>query len=635
MPQVPYNPIPQQGPEFIPTPYRTDRGATPEAFGAGVGEAKERFGKTLEQTSDTIGQRVLQIQGLKNQAEQDRLTAQFMRESGAEHLKFSQLQGEAKANYLQTYFGNVEAIRQRVRSQASNSMVQQGFDKESLSTVGRVMFNGAGEAGHAAAEAVIQGNQMATKGYQDAAMATNDPKLKEYYTNRAIDGGEQHVRNMGISDQRAIKEGGVAMESPIHEEEVRRLTSQGRSEEAEQYVEDHKGHMTVQAQSDARDHITQQRDTIESGATVTRLMGANVDRDKQVVKSLDEMQAIGATEADRLHPGDPRFAQQMRNQMYTQYMRQERAQKEQFATDKNTIHSLVNNGIDTKQKMMVTPAGQAVIERLQRTHPEFDIDATIAGENASKYRPANDEMMKTIEGWKNDAVNRDQFLEFDPTDPRYHLSWHNINTIQEWQKAAIGKDPHDDSRTASAINLLNKARGEQMHALHIDKYSEAYSSDYYRFQGTMQVALDEWQRTHGGKHATSDEIVNKIGPAVLNQEMSPGRWWGTNQEEWFKKEYSSEFEKAYLADHPRAQAEEIQREYSRNRVRGLFEGFKQDRARPSMSDEPAVPSTPLPPPKAGEGVVVPKNVAGRRPPRPAPVPTEPTGPKIGGRVGED
>jgi len=36
MPTVPYDPIVGQGPQNIPTPYRTDRGATPEAFGVGI-----------------------------------------------------------------------------------------------------------------------------------------------------------------------------------------------------------------------------------------------------------------------------------------------------------------------------------------------------------------------------------------------------------------------------------------------------------------------------------------------------------------------------------------------------------------------------------------------------------------------
>src|SRR6516225_6944657 len=156
MPQVPYSPIPSQGPADIPTPFRTDTGATPTAFGAGIGEAQERFGAQMEKASDVITTQVLANKDIANRAEQDKLDAEFMEKAGQEHQKFSAMQGGERAAYFPTYMANLKAIRDDVRSRASNPMVQKMFDTSSLSTLGRTIFNGAGVAGSGAREDAIK-----------------------------------------------------------------------------------------------------------------------------------------------------------------------------------------------------------------------------------------------------------------------------------------------------------------------------------------------------------------------------------------------------------------------------------------------------------------------------------------------
>jgi hypothetical protein len=92
MPTVPYNPIVGSGPSDIPVPYRTDRGATPEAFGVNIGRSMEQFGVKVGQAGDTMADQVLHYQNMINESdardavikyagvEGDAITEQYLKE---------------------------------------------------------------------------------------------------------------------------------------------------------------------------------------------------------------------------------------------------------------------------------------------------------------------------------------------------------------------------------------------------------------------------------------------------------------------------------------------------------------------------------------------------------------------------
>src|SRR3974377_61587 len=111
MPMVPYNPIPQQGPQGIPTPYRTDAGATPEAFGAGVGRAMQGFGQQLERSSSAFESNVLQIQQLKNEAHINTGTTDYIMQGGELINAFRQLPGSQAQEQLQAHVKQLRSLR--------------------------------------------------------------------------------------------------------------------------------------------------------------------------------------------------------------------------------------------------------------------------------------------------------------------------------------------------------------------------------------------------------------------------------------------------------------------------------------------------------------------------------------------
>src|ERR1700693_5242825 len=65
-----------------------------DAFGGAVGAALSHLGESVDAAGDKIWQRVVEIQGLKNQSEVDRADTDYMEKAGIIHAKFSALQGD-------------------------------------------------------------------------------------------------------------------------------------------------------------------------------------------------------------------------------------------------------------------------------------------------------------------------------------------------------------------------------------------------------------------------------------------------------------------------------------------------------------------------------------------------------------
>lgn len=148
MAQVPYTPVPDVQPEDrVAQPPRLQIYTNPDMFGANIGRAIEQLGGTLQKSSEELFQRALAVQQIKNQAELDNLNSQFLNETAGVHANFSSLQGRNASDGLSKYGTDLEGIRSRIQSQASNPMVARLFESTSRNQLARDLFNGAGHAG--------------------------------------------------------------------------------------------------------------------------------------------------------------------------------------------------------------------------------------------------------------------------------------------------------------------------------------------------------------------------------------------------------------------------------------------------------------------------------------------------------
>ena len=190
MPQVPYSPIPQQAPQGAPTPYRTDAGVTPEAFGAGVGEARERFGQMVERSSSMLEQNVLQAQQLKNEADVNTATTDYIMKSGELINKFRELPGSQASDQLQDHVQQLRAMRESFRS-SLNPMAQKMFDQE---TMHRFALDVVGSSQYAAQQ-MREYTKQSYEGKNDAIEQDTARRYRETGDPKVIDEGAKALKN--------------------------------------------------------------------------------------------------------------------------------------------------------------------------------------------------------------------------------------------------------------------------------------------------------------------------------------------------------------------------------------------------------------------------------------------------------
>lgn len=145
MPQVPFSGVPSVAPELNPEPrYAVD--ARPEAFGVNVWQATKQLGETESKVGDEIFARGIAMQDLYNHSEAQEATSNYMQKAGDLHANYSSLQGKAAVDAYPQYIEDLKSARKDIRGGLSNEMSGKLYDAESLSTMGRTIFNGAGHA---------------------------------------------------------------------------------------------------------------------------------------------------------------------------------------------------------------------------------------------------------------------------------------------------------------------------------------------------------------------------------------------------------------------------------------------------------------------------------------------------------
>ena len=145
MPSVPFTGVPSVAPQDNPTP-RYQVNVDPAAFGVNVANAIQGLGKTAESAGNEMFSRAIAMQDLYNHSEAQDADAAYMQKAGELHAQYSSLSGKAAVDGYPQYISDLQDARKALRDNLSNGMSQKLFDSQSLSTMGRTIFNGAGHA---------------------------------------------------------------------------------------------------------------------------------------------------------------------------------------------------------------------------------------------------------------------------------------------------------------------------------------------------------------------------------------------------------------------------------------------------------------------------------------------------------
>ncbi len=130
MPQVPYRPYAEVTPQGGDTPFQSAAGATPDAFGAQVGQAEQGLGQQIQHFGDVISKHAVTFAERDNQAAATDLYTQASIEVGNLDAKFGSLEGKARADALPEYQKGILDIQEKYRNLAGNVDVQHQFDND-------------------------------------------------------------------------------------------------------------------------------------------------------------------------------------------------------------------------------------------------------------------------------------------------------------------------------------------------------------------------------------------------------------------------------------------------------------------------------------------------------------------------
>src|SRR5258708_5871976 len=115
-----------------------------DAFGGAIGHALEGLGSQIEQSSDRIWSRAVEMQGLKNETDAKEADAKYMMQSGIMHADFINKEGQnAGPEALQKHIQDLQDLRVNIRGSLSNPAAQRMYDGSSLVFMGLNIFNAA------------------------------------------------------------------------------------------------------------------------------------------------------------------------------------------------------------------------------------------------------------------------------------------------------------------------------------------------------------------------------------------------------------------------------------------------------------------------------------------------------------
>jgi hypothetical protein len=571
MPTVPYTGVPSVAPALDPIPrYQVD--ARPEAFGVNIAAATQHLGDVADKVGGEIFQRGLAMQDLANHSEAQEATAKFSDAAGDIHAKLGAMQGKDAVDYYANGFKqDLDTARKTIRDGLSNGMSQKMFDSESLNIRSRTVFNGAGVAASANKQYAINATESQIKAQTDLAATSNNPD--------DVDAARQHLK--GLSRQLSALHGQDESSAAYQEKTINSsldfnvIQHMTRTQPfaAADELEKRKEGMTQQDYDRALTIVDNTKRAVGSVNIAQDIINKHIGDDGKPDVSFEKMQAEAEAEAKSRAPDDAMLAKHTTDALRGLYNQKIYADK-QFRWDNNqTIAAGIQNGVKDIQELRTDPKVAAAIDALPKSE-QLKIPARINAYNAARDKIGSQESLTRVMGLRNNDV--ESFLSLDPSDPKLQLNQAQQREVMGWQQADK-KNQNSDPRVNRALGWLRAARGGELAALGVYHRDARNPDDYDHMTGTLQSALDLWQQSHG-KPATYEEVIDKIGPQVIQSRAVPGAWWGTNDEPFFKpdrnsKQYQDFVAKARgdLADQGREPTEsELDRAYTRTQLMKLY-----------------------------------------------------------------
>lgn len=509
MARIPYSPVQQVGVSQEATPSVSDR-ATSAAFGSDVAGAIGNLGKAVEGAGNEIYARAMAFQQLANETEAREADSNYMIAAGELHAEFNTLQGKAAVDAYPQYAKNLQELRVRMRDGLSNPTAAKMFDAQSISTMGRSIFNGAGYAAREnkawAVGTITSQISLDAKTVEDNP---NDDRLFQDKIDRVREGAQSLAGLQGMEPgSPQEKELSLKATSQLW---AQRITGMARTApfEAATFLDKHKTEMT-QADYLKVDGIVR---------TQGRAVGAtNIANDVFAVSeglTLAQLEDQARAAAKALAPDDPILEKQAVAAVQGKYNQDKYAAGQQKLDDVQTVRNAVREGptgqgVKTEQELLQIPGMAEVIQRLPASERN-GIQGYINRFNKARDQVTNDETKLRLNGLFNNPDTREEALNIDLTAQK--LSMPDMIRFQDKQ-AKLRKDTEGDPRVARAVGWMQQSMGTQLEALGVYRRTEANKDLYDKFRGSVQVGIDTFIEDNK-RPPNYKEFMDQIAPRLL------------------------------------------------------------------------------------------------------------------------
>ncbi len=551
MPTVPYTGVPTVAPgDAAPLPYQSSAVATPDAFGAQVGQAQERagraeegLGRAVDQFGDVLSRHALKMQDDLNKAWANDAFVDGVIKAGELKAQLQTMEGQKALDfYKNEYVPGVKKIGDDLSTAAPNNEARKFFQQDFRRRLGFDIENGAGyaagqtkRAASASADAVVNSSRQDT-----AAAARSEPqfKLNRDITRKAIqDKSQLHGWSKEQEDEElkkadsslfATRIESIAMTDPF---EARRIYDKNKDQiDGEMQVKIEKHLMRQDVAIGTRldeEALVQGRapprlpKPLAGGAGITAIEPLTPDSSPGWLSAATtQAQAIARARA----PDNPEYEETLVKRVNTQYNNVKRIKNDAELANYNTVSSRVlglgGNGAGPIKSMdeifndvalndafySISPARQKSIMSQVERNSKADVPMT--PERWNLFTQAKGIALKD----KEEFANLDIAAMDLPNRQKGEL------TLMQTKIKQVGQNELNLNKVLSYVRpLLNAA---QVGSSTTDKTK---ADQYNLFLGAFQDQVQAFENEK--KRLPSEKEAKEMASRLLVDQNSEGRWF--------------------------------------------------------------------------------------------------------------
>jgi hypothetical protein len=522
MPQVPYSPVPQVQQQINPVG-NVSINAPVEAFGGASAQGLDKLGHAISGVGDEMFKRAIALQQLDNDTKAKQADSDYMISAGNLHAQFGALQGQDAVKAYPKYSADLKAERERIRESLPNDMAKKMYDSQSLSTMGRSIFNGAGQAATAQKQYVI--STAKAQMVLDAETVSGSPGDEALFKQK-LQRTEANAVQVALAEGKPPEspQGKLLVATAISNQWYNRIKglSQTSPFEAKEMMDKHQTDLLDPDRIRLEGIVTNTGRAVGAANIANEVYAAGKGTDDKPGKSFEEMEVEVRKKAKALAPKDPILEQHAVSAFKGQYNNAKYVERQQELTNMETVKGGIQSfGGTTVQQLRADPKIAAAIDNLPKSKT-LDLQGTINRFNSARDQQTKESAAIRLNGLSNNDV--EAFLNTDVT--KEPLSKGDMITFMNKQ-AKLKANPSADPRVSKAINVLKTARGAELEALGIFNRTTSNKEDYDHYTGALQSAIEVWMEDHGNKPPDAKTIADEIGPSVIRQRTEKGWLWNS------------------------------------------------------------------------------------------------------------